>query len=39
MARNWRNWTFEAAALDLALRQAGLTLPEVLGVRRGRCGS
>ena len=31
LARNWRNWAFEAAALDLALRQAGLTLPDVLG--------
>jgi L-alanine-DL-glutamate epimerase-like enolase superfamily enzyme len=31
LARNWRNWAFEAAALDLALRQAGLTLPEALG--------
>ena len=26
-----RNWTFESAALDLALRQAGLSLPEALG--------
>jgi L-alanine-DL-glutamate epimerase-like enolase superfamily enzyme len=31
LARNWRNWALEAAALDLALRQAGLTLPEALG--------
>jgi hypothetical protein len=30
-ADNYRNWTFEAAALDLALRQAGSTLPDVLG--------
>jgi hypothetical protein len=32
MARAWRNWAFESAALDLALRQAGLTLPAALGV-------
>src|SRR5215207_11109976 len=25
MARAWRNWAFESAALDLALRQAGRT--------------
>ena len=31
LARNFRNWTFESAALDLALRQAGLSLPDVLG--------
>lgn len=31
LARNWRRWTFESAALDLALRQAGTNLPEVLG--------
>jgi len=31
MARAWRNWAFESAALDLALRQAELTLPGVLG--------
>jgi L-alanine-DL-glutamate epimerase-like enolase superfamily enzyme len=31
LARNWRNWALEAAALDLALRQAGETLPAVLG--------
>lgn len=31
LARNWRRWTFESAALDLALRQAGTTLPEALG--------
>lgn len=30
-ARNWRRWTLESAALDLALRQAGTALPEVLG--------
>src|SRR3954453_16467264 len=27
-----RNWAFESAALDLALRQAGRSLPEVLGL-------
>jgi L-alanine-DL-glutamate epimerase-like enolase superfamily enzyme len=32
MARAWRNWAFESAALDLALRQAGLTLPAALGI-------
>ena len=32
MARAWRNWAFESAALDLALRQAGRTLPDVLGI-------
>jgi L-alanine-DL-glutamate epimerase-like enolase superfamily enzyme len=29
-ARRFRNWAFESAALDLALRQAGLGLPEAL---------
>jgi hypothetical protein len=29
-ARRWRNWGYEAAALDLALRQAGRGLPGVL---------
>ena len=29
--RLWRNWAFESAALDLALRQAGRPLHEVLG--------
>jgi L-alanine-DL-glutamate epimerase-like enolase superfamily enzyme len=29
--RRWRNWAFESAALDLALRQAGAPLHEVLG--------
>jgi len=29
--RRLRNWAFESAALDLALRQAGLGLPEALG--------
>jgi hypothetical protein len=28
--RRWRNWAFESAALDLALRQAGAPLHEVL---------
>lgn len=31
-ARRWRNWGFEAAALDLALRQAGMPLHEALGL-------
>ncbi|MBJ7330675.1 MAG: hypothetical protein JHC95_12320 [Solirubrobacteraceae bacterium] len=31
LERNWRRWTFESAALDLALRQSGTNLPEVLG--------
>jgi L-alanine-DL-glutamate epimerase-like enolase superfamily enzyme len=31
--RNYRAWAFEAAALDLALRQAGLALHEALGRR------
>jgi hypothetical protein len=31
MARRWRNWAFESAALDLALNQAGRALDEVLG--------
>ncbi len=31
LERNWRRWTFESAALDLALRQSGTSLPEVLG--------
>ena len=30
-ARLWRNWAFESAALDLALRQAGRPLHGVLG--------
>jgi L-alanine-DL-glutamate epimerase-like enolase superfamily enzyme len=30
-ARHWRNWAFESAALDLALRQAGIGLPEAMG--------
>ncbi len=31
MARRWRNWGYEAAALDLALNQAGRALHEVIG--------
>jgi L-alanine-DL-glutamate epimerase-like enolase superfamily enzyme len=31
MARRWRNWAFESAALDLALQQAGIGLAEALG--------
>jgi L-alanine-DL-glutamate epimerase-like enolase superfamily enzyme len=31
MARRWRNWAFESAALDLALNQAGRPLHEVVG--------
>ena len=31
MARRWRNWGYESAALDLALNQAGLALHEVIG--------
>jgi hypothetical protein len=31
MAERWRNWFYESAALDLALRQAGLALHEALG--------
>jgi L-alanine-DL-glutamate epimerase-like enolase superfamily enzyme len=30
-ARRFRAWAFESAALDLALRQAGIGLPEALG--------
>jgi hypothetical protein len=30
-ARRLRNWLYESAALDLALRQAGVSLPEALG--------
>jgi L-alanine-DL-glutamate epimerase-like enolase superfamily enzyme len=32
MARRWRNWSWESAALDLALAQAGKPLHEVLGL-------
>lgn len=31
-ARRWRNWGYEAAALDLALAQAGVALHEALGL-------
>ncbi|MBV9466907.1 MAG: hypothetical protein JO169_12440 [Solirubrobacterales bacterium] len=31
-ARGYRNWAFESAALDLALRQAGRALHDVLGI-------
>jgi L-alanine-DL-glutamate epimerase-like enolase superfamily enzyme len=31
MARRWRNWAFESAALDLALNQAGRALHELVG--------
>ena len=31
-AVRWRNWAFESAALDLALRQAGRSLHDVLGL-------
>ena len=31
MARRWRRWSFESAALDLALAQAGVGLAEALG--------
>jgi hypothetical protein len=31
VARRWRNWAFESAALDLALNQAGRALHEVVG--------
>jgi hypothetical protein len=31
MARRWRNWAFESAALDLALNQAGRRLHEIVG--------
>jgi L-alanine-DL-glutamate epimerase-like enolase superfamily enzyme len=31
MARRWRTWAFESAALDLALQQAGVGLAEALG--------
>jgi hypothetical protein len=29
--KRWRNWAFQSAALDLALRQAGAALHEVIG--------
>jgi L-alanine-DL-glutamate epimerase-like enolase superfamily enzyme len=31
LARNWRNWGYESAALDLALQQDGRRLQDVLG--------
>ncbi|MCW3067167.1 MAG: hypothetical protein JWN32_4339 [Solirubrobacterales bacterium] len=31
-ARLWRNWAYESAALDLALRQTGRALHEVVGI-------
>jgi hypothetical protein len=31
-ARRFRQWAFESAALDLALRQSGHSLPDVLGL-------
>jgi hypothetical protein len=31
LARRWRHWAFESAALDLALQQAGRPLHEVVG--------
>ncbi len=31
LARNWRRWTFQSAALDLALRQSATSLSGVLG--------
>jgi L-alanine-DL-glutamate epimerase-like enolase superfamily enzyme len=31
VSRNYRRWAFESAALDLALRQGGRSLPEHLG--------
>lgn len=31
-SRNYRRWAFESAALDLALRQAGISLPRALGL-------
>lgn len=31
LQRNWRRWTFESAALDLALRQANTDLADALG--------
>ena len=31
MARRWRNWALESAALDLALLQAGIGLAQALG--------
>ena len=40
MARRWRNWAFESAALDLALRQAGARAARGARARgRARCAS
>src|SRR5437868_6258635 len=36
VARRFRNWAFESAALDLALRQAGRSLHDVLGLEPRR---
>ena len=38
-SRDYRRWAFESALLDLALRQAGTTLGEVLGGSPHRCAS
>jgi hypothetical protein len=38
-ALRFRQWAFESAALDLALRQAGRSLHDVLGLTPSRCGS
>jgi L-alanine-DL-glutamate epimerase-like enolase superfamily enzyme len=35
VAKRWRNWAFESAALDLALNQAGQPLHEALGREPG----
>jgi L-alanine-DL-glutamate epimerase-like enolase superfamily enzyme len=32
-SRNYRRWAFESAALDLALRQAGVSLADALGLQ------
>ena len=33
MSVDYRRWAFESAALDLALRQAGASLADALGLR------
>ena len=38
-SRDYRRWAFESAALDLALRQAGLSLADVAGASRARSPS
>jgi hypothetical protein len=38
-ALRFRRWAFESAALDLALRQAGHSPHDVLGLDRSRCAS